>query len=394
MHRGYQPTKPATNKVLAKRWDDQKFSSHRDRVRGAKPMVDTRPPKVQSHLAVKMKKLQLEEERNAVIDRDNRMLLEKMSTIMHTRGRIDDRNDYEHKSLNRLQRQRELMSIMRENQKMVGRLKDRTQKPNYDNSKMASDWTRKQQYASSIAAYPPDWYEQMQASGQVRQRPHALTQTAPAVMQARRPLPPIGSSHQESVGEEVVVVTDGDLSSGAAPQSSTLHSSAVGASSGASRGSAHLDDDDDVPSPEPLVVLDDSPQHSGRASHASQASRGSEARAREESTERAGAKESSRPASTQSHVSSTSAASRSSAASKTSASTKASEHAKAPISSKTSSQSSVSSKESGKSATTSSKPSATASKTSIKSSSRTSTQSLSKAGSSTPSQTSLASKKP
>jgi hypothetical protein len=32
-----------------------------------------------------------------VVERDNRMLLEKMSHIMRTRGQVDNHNDYEHK---------------------------------------------------------------------------------------------------------------------------------------------------------------------------------------------------------------------------------------------------------------------------------------------------------
>jgi E3 ubiquitin-protein ligase TRIP12 len=48
---------------------------------------------------MKLKKQQLEEERLAVIERDNRMLLEKMSQIMRSGGRVDDRNLYEHRRL-------------------------------------------------------------------------------------------------------------------------------------------------------------------------------------------------------------------------------------------------------------------------------------------------------
>ena len=40
---------------------------------------------------------QLEEERLATIERDNRILLEKMSYVMRTRGRVDNRNNYEYK---------------------------------------------------------------------------------------------------------------------------------------------------------------------------------------------------------------------------------------------------------------------------------------------------------
>lgn len=59
---------------------------------------------------------QSDEERNATIERDNRILLEKMSYIMRTRGRVDNRNDYEHKSLNKTKRQRELLRVTHENQ--------------------------------------------------------------------------------------------------------------------------------------------------------------------------------------------------------------------------------------------------------------------------------------
>jgi hypothetical protein len=59
--------------------------------------VDNKPPKTYVHLQVKLKKLQIEEERLAVVERDNRVLLEKMTHIMRTSGRVDNHNDYEHK---------------------------------------------------------------------------------------------------------------------------------------------------------------------------------------------------------------------------------------------------------------------------------------------------------
>lgn len=59
---------------------------------------------------------QVEEERLATIERDNRILLEKMSFVMRTQGRVDNRNDYVHKSLNKTKRQRELLRVTHENQ--------------------------------------------------------------------------------------------------------------------------------------------------------------------------------------------------------------------------------------------------------------------------------------
>ena len=40
---------------------------------------------------------QNEQDRMAEIERDNRVLMEKMSHTMRTRGRIDNRNEYAHK---------------------------------------------------------------------------------------------------------------------------------------------------------------------------------------------------------------------------------------------------------------------------------------------------------
>ena len=60
--------------------------------------------------------VQLEEERLATIERDNRILLEKMSQIMRTKGRVDNWNDYNAKSLNRTKRQQELLRVTHENQ--------------------------------------------------------------------------------------------------------------------------------------------------------------------------------------------------------------------------------------------------------------------------------------
>ena len=37
---------------------------------------------------------QMEEERLATVERDNRILMEKMSFIMRTKGRVDNVNDY------------------------------------------------------------------------------------------------------------------------------------------------------------------------------------------------------------------------------------------------------------------------------------------------------------
>ena len=58
---------------------------------------------------------QKEEERSAQIEKENRILLEKMCCIMRTRGTVDNRNEYQPRSLNKPKRQRELLRLTHEN---------------------------------------------------------------------------------------------------------------------------------------------------------------------------------------------------------------------------------------------------------------------------------------
>lgn len=57
-------------------------------------MIDNKPPATYMHLHLNLKKLQMEEERRATIERDNQILLEKMLHIMRTRGEVDNTNNY------------------------------------------------------------------------------------------------------------------------------------------------------------------------------------------------------------------------------------------------------------------------------------------------------------
>ena len=70
-------------------------------------MIDDKPPKTYVHLHLKLKKMQMEEERLTIIERDNRILLEKMCHIMLTRGSVDNRNFYDGKRWEGRERERE-----------------------------------------------------------------------------------------------------------------------------------------------------------------------------------------------------------------------------------------------------------------------------------------------
>lgn len=98
----------------------------------------------------------LEEERLATIERDNRILLEKMSHIMRTKGRIDNMNDIEYKSLSRERREREMLRIAKENMNMFKRINRK--KPAISTEVLEKDWNRNLKYMDNISSFPEDWY--------------------------------------------------------------------------------------------------------------------------------------------------------------------------------------------------------------------------------------------
>ncbi|XP_046543166.1 sperm axonemal maintenance protein CFAP97D1-like isoform X2 [Haliotis rubra] len=156
MHRSYTSILPTSNKLLQQRWDSTYYNEHRRKVKDAAPMVDTKAPPTYMHLHLKLKKLQLEEERLATIERDNRILLEKMSYIMRTRGRVDNRNNYEYRSLNREKRQRELLRVTEENQSILRRITNRGAE--YSADQLQRDWKANQKFMDSISRFPQDWW--------------------------------------------------------------------------------------------------------------------------------------------------------------------------------------------------------------------------------------------
>jgi len=151
-HRSYNSVLPCQNKILARKYDTARYEAHRARVNLAKADIDNAPPKLYMHLHVNLKKLQTEEERLAVIERDNRMLLEKMSHIMRTQGQVDHRNFYEHKSLNYEKRQKELDRITRENKSILSRIQGR--RPFIATSELEGDYAQSSIYGANVTRYP------------------------------------------------------------------------------------------------------------------------------------------------------------------------------------------------------------------------------------------------
>ncbi|KAJ8299160.1 hypothetical protein KUTeg_023220 [Tegillarca granosa] len=139
MHRAYQPLTPANNIFLKRRWDQDYFETHRKKVLAAKAMIDNKPPKTYMHLHIKLKKLQMEGERLAIVERNNRILLEKMAHIMRTSGSVTNKKtDYVQKSLNKTKRQRELLRITHENLAILKRITSK--EPTYSHLRWEQEW--------------------------------------------------------------------------------------------------------------------------------------------------------------------------------------------------------------------------------------------------------------
>ncbi|XP_043364324.1 uncharacterized protein CFAP97D2 isoform X2 [Dermochelys coriacea] len=128
MHRAYQPSLPCGNKYLQQKWDKANYEEHKKR---------------------------LEKERLSVIERDNHLLLEKISCIMRTKGRIDNKNYCQAKSLNREKREKELLRVSQENRAILDRITKC--EPQYQVQRWHEDWQRAEKYMDSIARYPRGW---------------------------------------------------------------------------------------------------------------------------------------------------------------------------------------------------------------------------------------------
>ena len=116
------------------------------------------------HLHLKLKKLQMEEERLATVERDNRILLHKMSHVMRTKGTVDNHidNKYIHKSLNKIKRQRELEKIAFENKAILKRIN--AQETQYCKERWIEEWRVNERYMANICTFPQFWHDRMMDS--------------------------------------------------------------------------------------------------------------------------------------------------------------------------------------------------------------------------------------
>ena len=159
MHRAYQPITPANNKLLKKKWDELRFDTHRQKVISAQPIIDNQPPETYLHLHMKAKKKQMEEERMAIVERDNRLLVENMAHVMKGKPSFETTSKTHTKgSLNRTRRQRDLLRVTHENQAILKRIQSK--EPEYNHLQWLDQWHVNESYMANISKYPQ--WEQME----------------------------------------------------------------------------------------------------------------------------------------------------------------------------------------------------------------------------------------
>ncbi|TSK13420.1 hypothetical protein Baya_0294 [Bagarius yarrelli] len=141
MHKAYQPLKPTANRFLQRKWDQERYDEHRKKVREAKPVVDTRGFRTPTHIQAKLKKAQVQEERQAIINRDNQLLATKIADIQHSKGRVDHQNTYPERSLNFERRKARLLQVSHENQMIHERIT--AQESEYRRELWEEEWKMK-----------------------------------------------------------------------------------------------------------------------------------------------------------------------------------------------------------------------------------------------------------
>jgi len=145
------------NKACTARVRKRELDAHRNRIRSIRPQIDNTTPETHGldHLRNNLKREQLLEERYHEIDRDNRILLQKMSDVMkkpsvksggagHGGGPT---------SLTRDARKQELSRITKENHSILKRIQKAS--PVYSVVDWEDSFRRSYSYLKNTCEYPP-----------------------------------------------------------------------------------------------------------------------------------------------------------------------------------------------------------------------------------------------
>ena len=110
------------NKETARKDLQRMQRIHIEKITNMKPGIDMKPPATMNLLKYNAKRIQVEAERNATIERENKILLGKMYTIMNAEPAYKTQSLPSNTSLNMSIRKAEYDRIARENQAIMQRI--------------------------------------------------------------------------------------------------------------------------------------------------------------------------------------------------------------------------------------------------------------------------------
>ena len=142
------------NKATARADLHRMHKIHIEKLAGMKHGIDMRRPTTcdMPHLKVNAKRMQVEAERNAAIERENKILLGKMYKIMNAEPQYKTANLMSGSSLNMTVRKQEYDRIARENQAIMQRILQR--ESNFSKAALDADWKETTRYLHNISEYP------------------------------------------------------------------------------------------------------------------------------------------------------------------------------------------------------------------------------------------------
>ena len=145
----YRPL-PISSKLLNKKWEENNKRIHQEKLKNMQPRVKSNKPAEFFHLKVKSKRDQMLEDRFTEIERENRILLEKMSSIMNKKQNKDGLGEV--KSLNTNARKLEMRRITQANQALLRRLQEKS--PCYNSQQWEEDRKKTERRLKNICEFP------------------------------------------------------------------------------------------------------------------------------------------------------------------------------------------------------------------------------------------------
>jgi len=127
---------------------------HVKKLNDMRPSIDNKAPMSSNlnHLKQNAKRSQMEAERNASIERENKILLGKMYTIMNSEPAYKTDSKVSVTSLNMTVRKQEYDRIARENQAIMQRILQR--EPHFNRHALDDEWKATKRYLHNISEFP------------------------------------------------------------------------------------------------------------------------------------------------------------------------------------------------------------------------------------------------